>query len=542
MERWNVRKLFSGRNFTWLLLLLILVFNFSIRWRLRELPLERDEGEYAYAGQLILQAIPPYQMAWNMKFPGAYLAYAGLMKVFGESPAGIHDGLILVTSVGIVLVFLIGRRLLNDAGGVLAAALFAQLCALPQTSGLACHVTHFVNVFVSLAVYALLRRENSRPLLWTAVAGLALGSALLMTQQAWFFGAAAGIWLLCRTRSHLAVALRQGAVFTSALILPLVLVALWLDRAGVWDRFYLWTIQYAREYISILPVRTAPVQFIDGVWPMFTQAVTVWWLALIGLPLVFLSGTGRRAAWCGAAWLIAGLVATTPGFYFRPHYFLMVMPGIALLGAAAIETLAGHIGRRTSPTMLRLVTVGLVLVVCGDTVQRNAAVWFFATPTEVSRYVYSLNPFPESAEIARYLTAHTRPQDTIAVIGSEPQIYFLSGRHAATGYLYLYPMMEPQPLADTMRADFIREIETNRPEYVVYVNISASWVSTVDSLRTRSLVQSMMDWWQSYAAKNYALAGEIDILQGVPTAYFWDQQMTNRTSLDPAVIYVFRRN
>jgi hypothetical protein len=52
----------------------------------------------------------------------------------------------------------------------------------------------------------------------------------------------------------------------------------------------------------------------------------------------------------------------------------------------------------------------------------------------------------------------------------------------------------------------------------------------------------MMDWWQSYAAKNYALAGEIDILQGVPTAYFWDQQMTNRTSLDPAVIYVFRRN
>ncbi len=84
MERWNVRKLFSGRNFTWLLLLLILVFNFSIRWRLRELPLERDEGEYAYAGQLILQAIPPYQMAWNMKFPGAYLAYAGLMKVFGN--------------------------------------------------------------------------------------------------------------------------------------------------------------------------------------------------------------------------------------------------------------------------------------------------------------------------------------------------------------------------------------------------------------------------------------------------------------------------
>jgi len=32
-----------------------------IRLRLLDLPLERDEGEYAYAGQLILQGTPPYQ-------------------------------------------------------------------------------------------------------------------------------------------------------------------------------------------------------------------------------------------------------------------------------------------------------------------------------------------------------------------------------------------------------------------------------------------------------------------------------------------------
>ena len=39
------------------LLLAILIFA-TIRWRLREIPLERDEGEYAYAGQLMLQGIP----------------------------------------------------------------------------------------------------------------------------------------------------------------------------------------------------------------------------------------------------------------------------------------------------------------------------------------------------------------------------------------------------------------------------------------------------------------------------------------------------
>src|SRR5262249_20001496 len=43
-----------------------------VRLRLADVPLERDEGEYAYAGQLILHGIPPYQQAYNMKFPGTY--------------------------------------------------------------------------------------------------------------------------------------------------------------------------------------------------------------------------------------------------------------------------------------------------------------------------------------------------------------------------------------------------------------------------------------------------------------------------------------
>jgi len=41
--------------------------------RLLNFPLERDESKYAYAGQLMLQGSPPYQLAYNLKFPGTYL-------------------------------------------------------------------------------------------------------------------------------------------------------------------------------------------------------------------------------------------------------------------------------------------------------------------------------------------------------------------------------------------------------------------------------------------------------------------------------------
>ena len=69
-------------------IVLVLAFTTFVRLRVADVPLERDEGEYAYAGQLILQGIPPYSLAYNMKFPGTYYAYAALMALFGESAWG----------------------------------------------------------------------------------------------------------------------------------------------------------------------------------------------------------------------------------------------------------------------------------------------------------------------------------------------------------------------------------------------------------------------------------------------------------------------
>ena len=72
----------------------VLLLVAGIRFRLLTIPLERDEGEYAYAGQLMLQGIPPYELAYNMKFPGVYAAYALILAGFGQTPGGIHLGVL----------------------------------------------------------------------------------------------------------------------------------------------------------------------------------------------------------------------------------------------------------------------------------------------------------------------------------------------------------------------------------------------------------------------------------------------------------------
>src|SRR5437868_11591432 len=109
------------------LIFVVLLLFAGIRWRLREMPLERDEGEYAYAGQLILQGIPPYQIAYNMKLPGTYLAYALILRIFGASVAGIHAGLLVVNACTTLMMFLLGWRLYGNLAGVAAAASYALL-------------------------------------------------------------------------------------------------------------------------------------------------------------------------------------------------------------------------------------------------------------------------------------------------------------------------------------------------------------------------------------------------------------------------------
>src|SRR5262245_36915724 len=108
------------------------------------MPLERDEGEYAYAGQLILQGVPPYKDAYNMKLPGTYAAYAVIMAILGQTPSGIHLGVALINCASILLIFFIGRKILDEPAGIVAAISYALLSTSQSVLGLAGHATHFV--------------------------------------------------------------------------------------------------------------------------------------------------------------------------------------------------------------------------------------------------------------------------------------------------------------------------------------------------------------------------------------------------------------
>ena len=94
---------------------------------------------------------------------------------------------------------------------------------------------------------------------------------------------------------------------------------------------------------------------------------------------------------------------------------------------------------------------------------------------------YSGNPFVEAPVISDYLKEHMKEDDTLAVLGSEPEIPFYSHRHSATGYIYTYGLMEAQPLAENMQKEMIDEIEKNNPKYILVVDCRCSWLYNLGS-------------------------------------------------------------
>ena len=177
----------------WALLAIALLFAVYVRVRLREFPLERDEGD-AYLGQLILHDIPPYKLAYNIPRrdrPGLFRHDGGLWPDYGGHPPGTAGR----RPATIVLLFRFARKLFDPLSAGMAAVSYAFLSASPSVLGLAAHATHFVTFF-GLAGCRLcaLAAPAIGPMVQVFAAGLLLGIAFLMKQQGVFlmiFGGAA---------------------------------------------------------------------------------------------------------------------------------------------------------------------------------------------------------------------------------------------------------------------------------------------------------------------------------------------------------------
>jgi dolichyl-phosphate-mannose-protein mannosyltransferase len=521
----------------WTLAVIIFGLVLTIRIRLLGIPLERDEGEYAYAGQLILQGIPPYQLAYNMKFPGTYAAYAVIMSLFGQTTDGIHFGLLLINAATAVLIFLLGQRLANSTLGLVAAMTYAVLSISPSVLGFAGHATHFVLLPVLGGILLLFSATPSQTFGRIFASGLLFSTGLLMKQPAMFFALFGAIYLVSSDlylRLPPKKILLRILVFGAGIIVPFGITCLLLWQVGVFERFWFWTIDYASQYGSLVHLSQATQLLEYSIREVVLAGWPIWILAAIGLLLGLWQRRTRGTAIFLLRFLFFAALALGSGFYFRLHYFILLLPAVSLLAGVAISRLSDAcVDQSMAVQLIPPFVLGAALA---WPILVDKKFFFEASPAEASRMIYPDSPFMESTRIAEYLREHTSRSDKIAVLGSEPQIYFYSDRHSATGYIYCYGLMEAHKYATQMQQEMIREIEHARPKFLVFVVMPDSWLQRPESDR------SIFTWATEYTARNYTVAGFVNIMAPDKTDFYFDNVPNSVPQLGKYILIYERKS
>ena len=489
------------------ILALIILLTGLIRIRWLPIPFERDEGEYAYIGQLLLQGVLPFEGAYTMKLPGTSVVYALIMLLFGQTVVAIHFGLLLVNAGTIIAVASLARKLKDWQAGLYAAAIYAVISLSSSVFGFAAHSTHFVVFFALSGI--LLIAEGIDPIDRKKIflGGICLGLSILMKQPGVFFAAFSMLWMLfvfIRSRQFSEM-WKSAGVMISGILIPLAGLMVLLYFRGTLDRFWLFTVQYAQEYATYLTLEDGAHNFFFRMNKILREFPFLWGLMLVSLGGIFLGSKLKQIGFL-FGFLLFSFFAVCPGLFFRHHYFILLFPAIAVTAGIGISNVQEQIrnrlqARHASYLIPLLLITALLQGVIGER-------WYFfdSSPENISRAMYGRNPFNEALRIGEYLESHTQPDERIMILGSEPEIYFYARRRSASGYIYMYNLTEPHPFALQMQKEMIGEVEQSKPRHILLVGTSLSWQEFFAS------ECKVYPWVKEYCNRHYRIIGVADFI------------------------------
>ncbi|MFE7115079.1 glycosyltransferase family 39 protein [Streptomyces sp. NPDC057654] len=169
--------------------------------------------------------------------------------------------------------------------------------------------------------------------------------------------------------------------------------------------------------------------------------LTVFAACAVLVPLLPWRRPRRSLRGCDAAdralvlWLVASAAAVSVGWHYYGHYFLQLIPPIALLALRAVDLVcrASAPGPSRSPSPLRR------LVTRGGRARVTLAVTLSALAVAAGWTAAAVHAEPplmhKQLTVARTVRALTSPGQSVFVWGMHPEIYWLAERPSASRYL-----------------------------------------------------------------------------------------------------------
>ncbi|PYK89055.1 MAG: hypothetical protein DME40_11435 [Verrucomicrobia bacterium] len=339
-----------------------------------------SEAMYSVVANEIVDGGRPYADAVERKPPLLFWTYAAIFKVAGKfNWKALHIVALVWTLCAMAGLYVICRELFDRNTGLIAAFFYGVFQPWLTWRNLSFDAEMLMNLPIIWAWAIAFRRSSSRLRPELFPAGALLGAAFLLKQPAAIAAVPLGIYLLlpsyrasrslARTNSIIIQAAMLTAGFSAAL--GLATIVLW--KQGILrDAFY-------------------------------------WTIANHDVPHVF---------WHSA-------IGAAAGARFYPHYYVQLIPPLALLAAPYYARLWSRTIRPPQWLLRPAVTyawLGLTVIVF------SIEHWTGLAPRRVP------------SEAGRYLSTHSSPDDRIFVWGQTPEIYLDAYRRPASRYITTFAL------------------------------------------------------------------------------------------------------
>jgi hypothetical protein len=457
----------------WIGVALVVIVSCVLRFWIAQIPLERDEGEYAYIADRWLAGDVPYRDAFDQKPPGVFLAYAALFAIGLRSVAAIHwlGHVFVLGSAGFV--YLLGRRLFSPVAGAAAAIASIVLVMDVSVLGNAANTEVFAILPLTAGMYLALRMRSEPSLRDAVLLGLTGGLAMLFKQVALpvvLFQFIVAVWRPGEQKG--ASVVPHATAMFGGLAAVLGATGIYFAVCGAWRPFVdcVWghNVAYSSrvslDFYGFMFFRIAR-GIVLSQWPLLGVAAFGVWQA----------ATRRDAAlrlplW----WWLSSLAAVSVGGYFRHHYFILLLPATALVAGYGLVSLARMVEPKRREWQGRVAIVLSVLAAAWP-VHLHRSYFFASSPEAACRMLYGPNPFAESIELAAMIRENSTPDDRVFVFGSEPQLLFYANRRSASRYIYMYPLFGGSPDAEERHKEVIAELDRHKPKFIVMVHVPQSF-------------------------------------------------------------------
>jgi 4-amino-4-deoxy-L-arabinose transferase-like glycosyltransferase len=398
-----------------------------------------DEATYALVANVMVDGGLPYEDAIERKPPLLFWTYAAVFQLAGKSnwPAlhVVSLGWVLLTMAGL---YVLGRRLFGPSAGALAALLYSVFQPWGTWKNLAFNGELMMNLPLvwayAIAVGPAVGR--ARPELFAA--GALLGAAFLLKQPAAVAAIPVGLYLLMpgyrASRGYTwRDSLVQATGLTTGFVAALATAAAMLWSQGVLSEAFYWTIgdhDVPHVFWRRGVVHTAA----------FAAAALPLVLPLFLWPVLRATWTGRRPEWWTVVgWACVSAVGAAASGRFYPHYYIQLVPPLALLAGPVYARIWGDVPGRRPAYLWRRIGAG----------------WLACTVVAFAVLHWTgLAPRREPSEAGAFLLRHSSPGDRIFVWGQAPSLYLEARGRPASRYIATFPLTgyifgAPLPGVDT---------------------------------------------------------------------------------------------